>query len=490
MTSTETTNLEQVVQSANEAYAFFRTTNVAERAELMRAIAQEIENLGSELIETAQAESNLPEARLRGEKGRTVNQWRVYAAAIETGSVLDLRIDIPGKEDSLANVDIRKTQVPLGPVAIFGASNFPFAFSTAGGDTASAIAAGNPVVVKGHPGHPKTAKMMGEAIKAAIAKKGYPKGIFDQVFGGLEIGKELVLHPAIKAVGFTGSFGGGKALYDLASNREEPIPVFSEMGSINPMFLLPEKLKNADPDLAQQYVGSLTLGTGQFCTNPGVLVTLKGPGFDEFIDQAKQEIQKKGAERMLHSGISKSYLEKSGKMVEHPAVNVIAYGDHGEADSGQAVLAVTSGKDFLRNEEFCGEVFGPFGLIVVCDSYEEMEKIAGNLEGQLTTTVLAEENELKDYGKLIDLLREKCGRIIFNNFPTGVAVCYGMQHGGPFPSTTDSRFTSVGPDAIKRFLRPVTYQNWPESLLPDELKNENPLKLYRTVNGKIVTEQI
>lgn len=486
----KTTNLEEVMQSAQNAYEHFKQRNVQERAKLMQSIATAIESLGPELIETAQAETHLPEARLQGEKARTVNQWRLYASAIAAGTVLDLRIDTPKGGENAPSVDIRKMSAPLGVVAVFGASNFPFAFSTAGGDTASAIAAGNAVVVKGHPGHPKTAEIMGKAIKEAIEKEGYPEGLFEQVFGELQIGQELVRHPLLKAVGFTGSFQGGKALYDLANQRTEPIPVFSEMGSVNPLFLLPECLKQAKPELAEQYVGSLTLGTGQFCTNPGLLVVQKGAGLEIFIDHAKAVLEKRPAEKMLHKGISSAYATNLGKMIDYPEIQVIAKGEKGEDGEGQATLATTTAASFLKNEAFCGEVFGPFGLIIICENRAEMEAVAVGLEGQLTTTLLAEESELSGYQSLIALLQEKCGRLIFNNFPTGVAVCYGMQHGGPFPASTDSRFTSVGPDAIKRFMRPLSYQNWPEKQLPDELRNDNALNLYRTVNGKITQEKI
>lgn len=490
MVHTKTTALEKIIQSAQEAYQEFRKTDVSERVRVMQSIANHIENLGSELIETAQAETHLPEARLKGEKARTVNQWRSYAAAIESGTVLDLRIDTPDAEGNTIAGDIRKTQAPLGIVAIFGASNFPFAFSTAGGDTASAIAAGNAVIVKGHPGHPKTAQLMGGAISAGIEEAGFHKGLFAQVFGKLQIGKELVTHKAVKAVGFTGSFTGGKALYDRAQERPEPIPVFSEMGSINPLFLLPKRLQQADHKLAEEYIGSLTLGTGQFCTNPGLLVVQETKGLEKFIADSQKAITERPAEKMLHQGISESYFKLSGKMIDHEEVEVIAKGQKGKEDTGQAILATTTAQAFLKHEAFCGEVFGPFGLIIICQNKEEMRAVAAQLDGQLTATLLAEPEELPDYEDLVDLLREKCGRLIFNNFPTGVAVCYGMQHGGPFPATTDSRFTSVGPDAIKRFMRPVAYQNWPKNRLPKELRNENELDLYRTVNGKITREKI
>lgn len=486
MNQQEQEYLKEIVQSSAEAFQWFKQANVEKRYLLMLEIARQIESLDEELIETAHQETNLPSTRLSGEKARTVNQWRSYAEAMRSGLVLDVRLDVQREQ----NIDIRKTMIPLGTVVIFGASNFPFAFSTAGGDTASAIAAGNTVIVKGHPGHPKTAEMMGKAICKAVAELGYPKGIFAQVFGGIETGAELVRHPVVKAVGFTGSFQGGKALFDLAAKRQEPIPVFSEMGSINPLFLMPDRLKNADSDLADQYVGSLTMGTGQFCTNPGVLVVIKGAGYKNLLGMIKERIASKEAEAMLHPGIASNYQQHTTEFAAHPSIQVIAEGKEGGENTGQAVLARTTAAEFTADRNLCGEVFGPFGLIVECENLEEMESVARSLEGQLTCTFLALEKELEKYGNLINLVREKCGRVIFNNFPTGVAVCMAMQHGGPYPASTDSRFSSVGGDAIKRFMRPIAFQNWPESQLPDELRNENTLGVYRTVNGTITKDDI
>lgn len=490
MSSTAPKNIESILQASSTAFQKFKSANVQKRAQLMRAIADEIEKLGEELIETTHVETHLPTARLNGEKGRTIHQWRLYADAIESGMVLDLRIDTALTGRNPPRVDIRKMMAPLGPIVIFGSSNFPYAFSTAGGDSASAIAAGNSVIVKVHPAHPKTSKIMTNAIRTAITKEGYDPDLFIEVEGGIETGTALVNHSTVKAVGFTGSYQGGKALYDLANKRKDPIPVFAEMGSINPLFLMPEKLKSNQSELAAQYVDSLTLGSGQFCTNPGVLIAIKSDGLQQFKEAAIKAVQEKPAGKMLHAGIAASYNGNVSAMIEHPAITVIAKGQEGEDHTGQAILALTSAKEFLANEHFCGEVFGPFGLIVECENFEEMIRIADGLEGQLTSTLLATEEELETYSNLISIIREKCGRIIFNNFPTGVEVCVAMHHGGPFPSTTDSRFTSVGSDAIKRFLRPVTYQNWPQSLLPDELKNENPLHVWRTVNGVITKNNV
>lgn len=482
--------LEDVIISSKEAYEIYKKKTVADRVKLMRSIAQEIENLDKSVIQAAMEETSLPEGRLTGEKARTVNQWRSYADDLESGEVLDIRIDTALPDRQPPRVDIRKTMVPLGPVAVFGASNFPFAFSTGGNDTASAIAAGNSVIVKAHPAHPKTAEIVGNAISEGVEKAGYPIGLFQQVFGEIELGTELVKHSAIQSVGFTGSFQGGKALFDVANKREVPIPVFAEMGSINPLFVLPDKLKQADAAFAEDYVDSLTLGTGQFCTNPGTLVTIKGEGYDDFVANAKKAITKKPAEEMLHQGIAKAYNSNTKTMTGYNEVKVLAHGEDGQEHESQAVLAETTGQDFLSNTKLCGEVFGPFGLIIACENKEEMQAVAKNLEGQLTISVMAEDDELENYNKLLLDLREKCGRLLFNNFPTGVEVCIAMQHGGPFPATTNSQTTSVGSDAIKRFQRPVSYQNWPKHLLPNELKDENPLGLIRTVNGTSSTKKV
>lgn len=484
--------VEELLHKAEAAFQQLKKRSIADRAALMYAIAAKIERLGDDLIATAMDESHLPEARLVGEKARTIFQWRSYADHIKDGACFEARIDTAISDRTPPKPDLRKIKVGVGPVVVFGASNFPFAFSTAGGDTASAIAAGCPVIFKVHPGHPKTSALMAEALMSAIKEEGWGEGVFAHVYGySNESGAYLVQHPIVKSVAFTGSYGGGKALFDLANRRKEPIPVFAEMGSVNPVFVLPEKLA-ADPlGLANQYLGSLTLGVGQFCTNPGVLIALKGADLVAFKETLRQEVLNCTPAHMLHAGIADAYRANSNKMLSQAAVYVIGKADRAAADGqGAALLAETDAKNILANEGLLEEVFGPFGLIVACDNEEEMLMIATHLKGQLTITLAATETDVIEHSKLVSLLQDKCGRLLFNGMPTGVEVCLSMQHGGPFPATTDARFTSVGSDAVQRFLRPLSFQNWPDALLPDALKNDNPLGIYRTVNNVLTKEGI
>lgn len=483
-------DLEKTIKGALDAFDRFKKCSVKERGALMRFIAKEIDDLDDELIDTAHEESNLPKARLVNEKGRTVFQWLSYAEAIESGVVLDLRIDTALPDRVPPRPDIRKGMVPLGPIVVFGASNFPFAFSTAGGDTASAIAAGNPVIVKAHPAHPKTARLMGNAISTAIEKFGLPQGVFSQVYGDEKVGGYLARHEDIKAISFTGSYSGGKALFDLANKREKPIPVFAEMGSVNPLFLLPSQLKSSAKELAAQYVASLTLGVGQFCTNPGLLVAVECVELTGFIQDVQDLITESSAGRMLHHGIAANYLNDYQQVIDQEGVEVIANGIEPDIGYGRPAVAKVAGTQFLKNRVLSQEVFGPFGLIVGCKDRKEMESVASALEGQLTVTLFADDHDIEEHLNLISILQDKCGRFSFNNFPTGVEVCFAMQHGGPFPASTDSRFGSVGADAIKRFMRPLSFQNWPEKRLPLELQNANPLQLQRTVNNLITKDII
>lgn len=487
MSSVQELNL--IVGQSHEAFLALRKTNFKQRAVLMNAIADEIEALGDELIETAHQETNLPVARLTGEKGRTIFQWRSYAAALASGNILDVRIDTALPERTPARPDIRKTYVGLGVVVVFGASNFPYAFSTAGGDTASAIAAGCPVIVKGHSAHEKTAAIMAGAIKRGVAKAGFHVGTFDQVFTkAREEAQALVVHPLVKAVGFTGSFVGGKALFDLANKREEPIPVFAEMGSINPVFVLPEKIKKSEEEVAKQYIASLTLGVGQFCTNPGLIVI--PDSFKGFLNTLATEAAAVAPSKMLHEGIAEAYVKNKEKVTSQDKVTVLHASSSSETGIGAASVALVSADEFVKNPNLQEEVFGPFGLVITYKSKEELVAIAKSIHGQLTCTILGEEDEIKDYEELLLFVTEKCGRLLFNGFPTGVEVVASMQHGGPYPAATDSRFTSVGPDSIRRFARPVSYQNVPEVYLPDELKNANPLQINRLVDGEITKKAL
>jgi alpha-ketoglutaric semialdehyde dehydrogenase len=479
--------IDAVLQKAWKAFHGFRRLSLKQRADFMRAVAQALENSGDELIQTAMRETHLPEARLKNERARTVFQLTSYAEACERGDWLQARIDTAIADKTPPKPDIRKTSVPLGPVVVFGSSNFPFAFSTAGGDTACAFAAGCPVIVKAHPAHAETSTRVAELIFQAAKNSNLPDGVFAHVYGAsFQVGEALVKHPLTKAVGFTGSYLGGKQLFDWGNQRAEPIPVFAEMGSINPIFLLPEKLKTAAPDVAKMFAASVTLGVGQFCTNPGLVIGIEGQHLEQFIATAGDEISNFAPAKMLHRGIAKAYEEKRQKALEQKDVIMVAEGLLSEFDDcGTAAIATVSAKSFLSNSVLHQEVFGPYSLIVRCSDAAEMLQVANHLEGQLTCTVMATEDELQHYDELMQAIQDLCGRIIFNGVPTGVEVCLSMQHGGPFPATSDPRFTAVGADGIKRFVRPVAFQNWPDSLLPDELKNANPLNIYRTVNNEL-----
>ena len=380
--------------------------------------------------------------------------------------------------------------IPLGPVVVFGAANFPFAYSTAGGDTACAFAAGCPVIVKAHPAHAGTSEKVATAFLNAAKTCNMPDGIFAHVHGaGNEVGEALVKHPFTKAVGFTGSFLGGKQLFDWANQRKAPIPVFAEMSSINPVFLLPEKLKQSASEVAKLYAGSITLGVGQFCTNPGLIIGIDNEDLQTFVQVLGEEIKKVAPGEMLHTGIFKNYVESRGNALAQEQVETVAASEV-EPLFNQATptLASATAQAFINNPILHQEVFGPYSIVIRCNDTDEMLDVAKHTEGQLTATLMATDNDIRSHNELVDAIKNICGRLISNGVPTGVEVCLSMQHGGPFPATTDSRFTSVGADGIKRFARPICYQNWPDGLLPDELKNKNPLKIWRTVNDELRRE--
>lgn len=474
--------IETVMQQAWKAFHSYRKCSLKQRADFMRAIATAIEALGDELLTTAGEETNLPEARLRNERARTMYQLTSYADACEKGDWLEARIDKAIPDKSPPKPDIRKMMIPIGPVVVFGAANFPFAYSTAGGDTATALAAGCPVIVKAHPAHPKTSELVAGAILKAATDSAMPEGVFAHVHGaGFEVGKALVEHPHTKAVGFTGSYTGGKQLFDWANQRKEPIPVFAEMSSINPVFLLPEKTKSAAAEMAKMYAGSITLGVGQFCTNPGLIIGLEGKDLEQFMQVLGDEIKKTVPAAMLHPGIFKNYRKKKDNALTQKGVELVAFAEAKPTiNQGAATIATTTGQTFLSNPLLHQEVFGPYSLVIRCKDMKEMVQVATQLEGQLTATLMATDNDMRIHQKLVDAVINICGRFILNSVPTGVEVCLSMQHGGPFPSTTDARFGSVGADAIKRFVRPLAFQNWSNELLPDELKEENPLGIRRT----------
>lgn len=481
------------LQQSWKAFQQYKKLSLKQRALFMKAIAEGLENADDDLIKTAMLETHLPEARLRNEKARTVFQLTSYSEACEKGDWLDARIDTVIIDKNPPKPDIRKMLTPIGPVVVFGSSNFPFAFSTAGGDTASALAAGCTVIVKAHPAHVQTSTLVAGIIQAAAEKTGMPSNVFTHLYGtSFDVGKTLVTHPLTKAVGFTGSYSGGMQLFEWGTQRKEPIPVFAEMGSINPVFLLPEKLNASAEDIAKMCAASITLGAGQFCTNPGIIIGIKSEALVKFITCLGNEIKNISPAKMLHAGIWQTFNEKKTKALQQNNVTTISTSESVQADEifGLPAIAHTDAQTFLNNNVLHQEVFGPYSIVVSCESINEMIFLAENMEGQLTATIMATERDISDNEKLTDTIKNICGRFIVNGVPTGVEVCLSMHHGGPFPSTTDARFTSVGADSIKRFARPLSFQNWPNSFLPDELKNENPLNINRTINNEPGNQKI
>ncbi len=485
--------INNAVGLAWEAFQSYQNYSGEKKSEFLNAIADEIEALGTELIEVYCEESGLPEGRAMGERGRTMFQLRTFAELVKKGDWVDAHIDTAQPERApLAKPDIRNMMIPLGPVVVFGASNFPLAYSTAGGDTAAALAAGCPVIVKSHPMHAGTGELIATAINKAAQKTGMPDGVFSNLnSSGIEVGVQLVQHPKVKAVGFTGSIRGGRALYNLAAKREEPIPVFAEMGSVNPVIFLPDALNERGSDLAKTYAGSVTLGAGQFCTNPGLLLGVSDENLDEFILTLSEEIVKIEPGCMLHPNIIGAYEANKGKAMAQQGLQMVAEYDL-EVGVNVARQAVTTvkGKTFLNNPTLHQEVFGPFTMVVQCKDKEELEAIILAMEGQLTGTLIAQGDEASAYSGVIEALKNRVGRIIFNGVPTGVEVCPSMVHGGPYPASTDSRFTAVGINSIKRWVRPFSYQDWPNDLLPEALKNENSLGIKRLVNNELTSDNI
>ena len=485
--------IDQAVSLATQAFNDFRKTSGIKKAAFLNAIADEILLLDEALVQTYCSETGLPEGRAKGERGRTIGQLRAFAALVQEGSWVEATIDtaIPDRAP-IPKPDLRKVMVPLGPVVVFGASNFPLAYSTAGGDTAAAFAAGCPVIVKSHPMHAGTGELVASAINKAANKTGMPNGVFSNLnSSGIEVGVQLVQHPQVKAVGFTGSIRGGRALFDLASQREEPIPVFAEMGSVNPVVILPEALKRRGAELAKTYAGSITLGTGQFCTNPGLLLGIKGENLTNFIQHLSEEIVKIEPSCMLHPNIIGAYESNKQKAIAQEGITVVAdYNTDVQTNYARQTVTTVEGKTFLENTTLHQEVFGPFSMVVQCENAKQLKDVISKLEGQLTGTLIAEDHETSMYAKVIEALQNRVGRIIFNGVPTGVEVCPAMQHGGPYPASTDSRFTAVGIHSIKRWVRPFSYQDWPDNLLPEELKNENPLGISRLVNNRQTTYKI
>ncbi|MCS4293212.1 NADP-dependent aldehyde dehydrogenase [Comamonas sp. BIGb0152] len=479
--------VELAASLAAAAFDPYRNLPLAQRAAFLETIAEEILQLGDALIERAHAESGLPIARLTGERGRTVGQLRLFAQVVRDGHFLRATIDTAQPErQPLPRADLRLAKIPLGPVAVFGASNFPLAFSVAGGDTASALAAGAPVIVKAHSAHLGTSEMVARAVQKAAQRQGMPEGVFSLLVGaGRGLGEALVAHPEIKAVGFTGSRQGGLALLRLANSRAEPIPVYAEMSSINPVFLLPNALAARPEALAQGFADSLAMGAGQFCTNPGLVLAIDSPALDTFISAAAVAIRAKGAQTMLTAGIHQAYEAGRAQVQAADGVEELAAGvaaDH--ANAAQAALYVTSAQTLLANEALQSEMFGPASIVVKARNAEELLQVAQHLEGQLTATLHLEQGDHDSARALLPVLERKCGRILVNGFPTGVEVSHAMVHGGPFPATSHAMYTSVGASAIDRFLRPVCYQDLPDALRPEALQNDNALGLWRLVDGQ------
>ena len=478
----------EACELAEAAYASYRHTSLEERATFLETIADAIEGLGDALTERAMQETGLPRARLEGERGRTCGQLRQFAGVVRRGEWLDVRIDPAQPERSpMPRARLLQQQIPLGPVAVFGASNFPLAFSVAGGDTASALAAGCPVVIKGHSAHPGTSELVGRAVQQAVVDCGLHEGVFSLLFGaGNEIGQALVEDPRIQAVGFTGSRNGGTALMRTAQQRPQPIPVYAEMSSINPVVLMPASLERQADDLGRAFVGSLTAGAGQFCTNPGLVLALKGEALDGFLASAAAALKQCETQTMLTAGIQQAYRQGVEQLAKHSDVEQLAAGieESPSATPCQPHLFTTSATRFLADEALHDEVFGASALVVQCDDLDQLAEVIQGLEGQLTATLHADETDGDSARRLLPLLERRAGRILFNGWPTGVEVCDAMVHGGPWPATSDSRTTSVGTAAIHRFLRPVCYQDLPEYLAPEALQESNPLSLPRLVDGK------
>jgi alpha-ketoglutaric semialdehyde dehydrogenase len=480
------TDVAEACALAARAAEAFSTLAPATRANFIDAVAQAILDIGDVLVETAMAESGLPRMRLEGERMRTVNQLRMFAAEVRDGYWLDVAIDPALPDRAPPRADLRRMNVALGPVAVFGASNFPLAFSVAGGDTASAFAAGCPVVVKGHPAHPGTGELVARAIRGAVTTCGLAEGVFSYLPGRSNtLGAALVADPHIKAAGFTGSRGGGLALATIAAGRPVPIPVFAEMSSVNPVVLMPAAIEARAEALAAAFVGSLTLGAGQFCTNPGIVVAVEGPALDRFLAAATQALSAVASAPMLTADIHSAYQAGVAALSASSNARQVASGQAGESGGRcPAALFEATAAAFLADKALGHEVFGAAAILVRCADIAEMTTVIASLEGQLTATIHLDPKDHPDAAQLLPLLREKAGRVLANGWPTGVEVTHAMVHGGPFPATTDGRTTSVGTLAMTRFVRPVSFQDIPDSLLPPALQEANPWDLPRRMNGK------
>ncbi|MEL0457368.1 aldehyde dehydrogenase (NADP(+)) [Flavobacteriaceae bacterium SZ-1-7] len=465
--------IEEAVTLANDAFRIYRKVSGEKKAKFLNAIAEEILALDQELIDTYTMESGLPEGRAIGERGRTIMQLKSFANLLANedwkGNTFDLAI--PDRKP-FPKADIRKTVIPIGPVVVFGASNFPLAFSTAGGDTASALAAGCPVIVKAHEMHAATSELVASAIIKAAQKTGMPNGVFSHLSGrGPVVGSALVSHPKIKGVGFTGSIGAGRSIFNLASQRPEPIPVYAEMGSVNPVIITPNAIASRSEAIASSYASSITLGSGQFCTNPGLILTIEDENTEEFIKTLAEKTVGIEAQCMLHPNIKFGFAKSSESVVSQPGVTTVAkLKEELNNNFAASQIATVSGTDFLANPKIHQEVFGPFSIVVTSKDQNQLIEIIEVLEGQLTGTIIAENKDIETLSDVVEALTNRVGRIIFNGVPTGVEVCPAMHHGGPYPASTDAKFTSVGTDAIKRWVRPISYQSFPLEMLPKGLQ--------------------
>lgn len=482
------------LDAAEAAFKIFRSLPAETRAQLLEAIAREVDALGDALLERAHLETGLPLDRLAGERDRTKKQLLLFAEVVREGSWCDARVDTAKPErEPVPRPDIRRMLIPLGPVIVFGASNFPLAYSVAGGDTASALAAGCPVIVKAHPAHPGTSELAASAINAAIASLGLPPGIFSMLHGAQEIGPALVRHPLTKAAGFTGSHTAGRALFDAATARQNPIPVFAEMSGTNPVFILPGAMKERGATIATELLAPVINGVGQFCTKPGLVMALEDDSQREFARNFAEAIRGTAPATMLHRGIEELYRTGVKAARSIPGVSVLSTAEASASAAkteGQPCVLITTAESYFAHEELHREIFGPCTLFVTTSGIDELFVIAERLEGQLTATVHAADSEQERAEELIAILERKAGRIIFNGYPTGLELCHSIHHGGPSPSTTDGRYTSGGPAAILRWVRPVCYQNFPEPSLPPELQDKNPRGIMRWLNGTLTRQAV
>lgn len=483
-------NITTATQNAAIAFDTYSKLTASKRAEFLETIANNIEALGDELLNVANKETNLPLPRLTGERGRTCFQLRMFATMLRKGDYVDATIDTAVPDKTPPKPDVRQMLYPLGPVVVFGASNFPFAYSTAGGDTASALAAGCPVIVKAHPAHLQTSTLVADAIQQAIKSNELPEHIFQHITAtDFSAGKALVQDENIAAVGFTGSRSGGRALYDYASARKNPIPVFAEMGSVNPVVLLEGALTANAETIAKNYAGSITLGMGQFCTNPGILIGVKSDALTLFANHLANELNNVAVAPMLHEGIQSAYFKNSIHALSQTGITCLTKNTP-VANAAIPVLTTVEAAIFLANPDLAEEVFGPYSILVQCENHAQLVEVWKSIQGQISTTIMGTDNDLTNNKNLLEIATTIAGRVLLNGVPTGVEVCDSMVHGGPYPASTDSRFTAVGVKAVKRWLRPISFQNWPDHLLPNYLQNKNEQAIWRTINGDFTKSDV